>query len=421
MIDAHRIVYNNLSSDEFDVILGLSFGGDDGATSSFLGREGVYTEHYDGHHIIHRAKYNGVFTPRFTLIKKDYSDFDPSENRRILSWLTASEKPVWLEVYKDDSNVMEWRVFGCVTTVEQYKLGNGRIVGYEFEVESSHPYAWSRSISYPETLDDNDEITNYLQVNGKKYITITCNTDEYNKPLYPKVTVTFKGKNTYFPIDVNPLQENTYPMVPNVIYSWLEKYRKATDYTEGVTYYSDENGTVANPQPSNATEITNGKYYIYVNQTHLYVNLNNTEHNGRYAIQALDSNEIIQEHPPMEYTYYYLPDGYINKLVKDDNNNWVWKPIVQIGMAVKISNTYVAEGVSTTKESIIAGGTMDEVIILDGTNKLVSGTKGTTARIIGDSFNWDWIPFVYGENKITVEGNCAIKFEWIEPRKVGSL
>ena len=84
-------------------------------------------------------------------------------------------------------------------------------------------------------------------------------------------------------------------------------------------------------------------------------------------------------------------------------------------------NTYIADGVTTTKEAIIAGGAMDEVVVLDGTNKLISGTKGATARIVGDHFNWEWIPFVYGENNITVSGNCTIKFEWLEPRKVGSL
>lgn len=390
MIDAHRIVYNNLSSEEFDVTLHLSFDGDNGAISSFLSREGVYTEHYDGHRTIHRVKNNEVFTPRFTLIKKDFSDFDSSENRRILSWLTASEKPGWFEVYKDDSNVLEWRIFGYVAPVEQYKLGNGRVVGYEFEVESSHPHAWSRKFTYPEIhetieeINNNLEINDYLQVSGTENFTITCNTDDYNKPLYPKVTITFKGKNSYFPINVNPLEDNTYHMVPNVIYSWID--------TEGAE--------------------------------HLYVNLNNIEDNGRYAIQALVGNPEPSG-AFTEYAYYYfVDDGYIKKLISTIENGvafYEWKPISQIGMAVKINNTYTHNGTLTTKEAIIAGGTMDETIVLDGTNKIISGTKGATTRIVGDDFNWEWIPFTYGENNVTVMGNCTIKFEWLEPRKVGSL
>ena len=262
MISAHRLIFNGFSTEDFDVIPYLSFESDDGATPTFLNTDGVYTEHYDGHRTIHRAKYNEAFTPRFTLIKKDESDFDATENRKILSWITASEKPGFLEVYKDDSNVLEWKIFGCITSVEQYKLGNGRIVGYEFEMESSHPYAWSRKFTYPEIyatieeLSNNDETNDYLTVSEANTFTITCNTDEYNKPLYPKVTINFKGENPYFPIDVNPLEETTYHMVPNVIYSWIDTG----------------------------------------NVEHLYVNLNGDEHNGKYAIQALDSDtEVVIE------------------------------------------------------------------------------------------------------------------------------
>lgn len=390
MISAHRLIFNGFSTEDFDAIPYLSFESDDGVISSFLNRDGVYTEHYDGHRTIHRAKYNEAFIPRFTLIKKDENDFDAAENRKILSWLTASEKPGWLEVYKDDSNVLEWRVFGCITSVEQYKLGNGRIVGYEFEMESSHPYAWSRKFTYPEVFEtieevgNNDENNDYLTVYGTEKFTITCNTDEYNNFLYPKVTIIFKGENPYFPININPLEENTYHMVPNVIYSWtdIEKVE------------------------------------------HLYVNLNGTEDNGRYAIQAiLGSPEPNGTFTDYDY-YYFVNDGYIKKLITTTENNitsYGWKSIVKVGMATRISNTYTLNGISTTKEAIIAGGAMDETIILDGTNKIISGTKGATARIIGDNFNWEWIPFVYGENNITVMGNCTVKFEWLEPRKVGSL
>ena len=70
MISAHRLFLNGFSTEDFDVIPYLSFDGDDGATPSYLNQDGVYTEHYDGHRTIHRAKYNEVLTPRFTLIKK---------------------------------------------------------------------------------------------------------------------------------------------------------------------------------------------------------------------------------------------------------------------------------------------------------------------------------------------------------------
>jgi hypothetical protein len=423
MISAQRIEWNNLDSLEFDLITCLSFDSDSGDSPSFLNQDGIYTEHYDGHRTVHRAKKNEFFNPTFTFIKDGFGDFTIDEQRKILSWL-STETPGWLNVYHDDSNVLSYRCFGTWESIELYKLGNGRVVGYVVSFASTHAHAWSRKFIYPEVhattkeISNNDESNDYLQVVRDKTFTITCNTDEYNKPLYPKVTIIFKGKNAYFPIDVNPLEEKTYPMVPNVIYSWTE-YTKATQYVSGVKYYSDTKGTVAVVQPTNDSQITSGIYYI--GTEHLYVNLNGTEHNGKYAIQALNSSDINQSNPPMEYEYYYLPDGYIKKLVKDNKNNWTWEPVVLVGMAVRIKNTYLLNGASVTKEAIITGGTMDEVVILDGTNKIVSGTKGATTRIIGDDFNWEWIPFVYGENNITVMGNCYIKFEWLEPRKVGSL
>lgn len=392
MIDAHKIVYNNLSSEEFGVTLHLSFDNESGASNSFLNREAISTEVYDGsRRFIHGSKYTDSATPRFTLIKQNFGDFTAEENRRILSWLTGNSKPSWLEVYQDDSNVISYRYFCVVTTVEQYKLSNGRVVGYEFEIFSDAPYAWSRKLIYPDNrisdkeISNNDETNDYLTVSRDKTFTITCNTDEYNKPLYPKVTVTFKGQNPYFSIDVDPIKERTYQMVPNVIYS-----RK------------DAEG-----------------------QDHFYVNLNGTEHNGKHAIHPPVSSNTEAGQNTMDYTYYYFTDtNTINTTVSTIENGetkYHWETVALIGMAVKISNTYILDGVSTTKEAIIAGGTMDEAVVLDGTNKLVSGTRGTTARIIGDYFNWEWIPFVYGDNEITVEGNCTIKFEWLEPRKVGNL
>lgn len=427
MIDAHKIVYNNLSSEEFDVTLHVSFNEDNGTTSSFLGREGIYTEHYNGHHTIHGAKYNEVLTPRFTLIKNNYGDFDAVENRRMLSWLTASEKPGWLEVYKDDSNVVEWRIFGCITSVEQYKLGNGRVVGYEFEMESSAPYAWSPALVYPEVyaneeeLSNNDETNDYLTVSGTETFTITCDTDEYNQLLYPKVTITFKGQNEYFPLKFNPLTESSYSMVPNVIYKWEEEYIKATVWSANTKYYSDKNGTLASPQPDNTAQITSGNYYVKNPITYYGVNLNGIEDKGKYTIGIRTTDVITQNSPPTDYVYYYFPADHFIKKLAVENGIYVWKPVALMGMAVKIDNTYMWNDKPVTKEAIIAGGAMDEVIVLDGTNKLISGTKGSTTRIIGDDFNWEWIPFAYGENDITVNGNCTIKFEWLEPRKVGSL
>lgn len=427
MISAHRIVYNKLSSEDVDVIPYLSFNEDNGTVSTFLDREGIYSEHYDGHRTIHRAKNNNVFTPRFTLLKYDYGEFDDVENRKILSWLTSSDKPSWFQIYKDDSNVLSWQIFGYVSTVEQYKLSNGRVIGYEFEVESTHPYAWSHKFIYPERYDtlqeiaNNDESNDYMDVDGQAEFTITCDTDDYNKPLYPQITLTFKeGDKQYLSLNFDPLQNNTYSMIPNVIYSWVEKYIKATEYNENTKYYLDKNGTEANPQPTE-DEVLNEEYYVAADKEHLYVNLNGTEDNGKYEVQLLNSNDLALPEGLKDYAYYYFTDGTIKKLGKNTEGVDEWIFVSQTSKAVRIKNTYISNGTPIDKETIIVGGVPGETIVMNGTNKLISGKSGSTTNPIGDKFNWEWLPLVYGENKINVIGNCSIKFEWFEPRKVGSL
>lgn len=371
MINAHRLVYNNLSSEDFDVIPGLSFGGDDGATTSFLGKEGVYTEHYDGHHTIHRAKYNEVFVPRFTLVKKDYSDFSEEENRRILSWLTVSENPGWIEVYKDDSNVLSWRVFGCITVVEQYKLGNSRVVGYEFEVETTHPYVWSKK--YETTR----------QISEPTPFGVVCGTDEYNKLIYPKVTITFSESNIYLPADGNP-GDDAYKMIPGVIYS----------YKEG----------------------TNETLYININQ-------GDETDQGRHVVWPVFSTleagaSTVGKH------YYFANEKVIKKTISvtvNDVPTYAWKVVSTVGAAVKINHSYKLNGENITKETTLAGGVLGETIVLDGTNKVISSNHNDGTKIIGDDFNFEWVSLAYGENNFSVTGDCTIKFEWIEPRKVGNL
>jgi hypothetical protein len=361
MINAHIIIFNGLSSEEFDVTAHLSFGGDSGATSSFLNRDGVYTEHYDGRYRrIHSYKYNEVMTPRFTLIKQDYSDFTSEENRRILSWLTASDKPGWLEVYHDDSNVLAWQVFGSPISVEQYKMGSGRVVAYEFDFESSAPYAWSRKIEISKKTSESMPFT------------ITCNSDEYNKPLFPKVTIKF-GDNINIPVSENPLAE-TYVMIPNTIYSYNNNY---------------------------------------------YINIPSESYKGIVHIESTSpSNATVGE--------YYCVDGknIVTRDVALDGKTDIWKTVAEIGAATKISNTYISDGVPITKESIVKGGAVGEEITLDGTNKVIAAVSdiiGAETRIIGDDFNWEWLPLVAGDNEITIIGNCEVKFEWYEPRKVGDL
>ena len=86
--------------------------------------------------------------------------------------------------------------------------------------------------------------------------------------------------------------------------------------------------------------------------------------------------------------------------------------------SVSITNTYTdAEGthIFTT---MVNNNIKDEVIVLDGTNKVISSSR-VDGRIFGDDFSWEWLPLYDGENTLTVTGNCVVTMEYREPYKVG--
>ena len=385
MISAQRINWCGLDSMEFDLITYLSFDSDNGNVQSFLNQDGIYTEHYDGHRTIHRAKTNEFFTPTFTFLKDGFGDFTMEEQRKILSWL-STDKPGWLNVYHDDSNVLSYRCFGTWESIELYKLGNGRVVGYVVSFASTHPYAWSDKFSYPSNYNETDD---YLQVNGVEQITITCNTDEYNKLIYPKVIVDFNGTDIYFPISKKPSSDDY--MIPNVIYTFIE----------------------------NDTE-------------KFYVSISTADELMRAYVLPISGNtsaneDLLSDNP--DNCFYDKTNHIIKKLLVDDDGklikdiqgNPMWKTIVKAGAAVKINTSYKFGGETVTKDIVLKGAALGEKITLDGTNKIISVVPDDYVRIIGDDFNWEWLPLAYEDNNITISGNCAVQIQWMEPRKVGSL
>lgn len=381
MISPYKIKWAGLSSLDLDVWTELSFDGDSGQTSTFLNRENVTTEHYDGRRTIHRSKHQEVLTPTITMIKQDYGDFSFDENRKMLSWLTSSEAPGYLEVFHDDSEVVSYRLFGNWTEVEQYKLGNGRVVGYVATFESNAPYAWSRKLIYPEVhkttseVINNDETNDYLQVYGTKPITITCNTDEYNKPIYPKVTINFSNSDIFIPIDKDPTKDN-YVMIPNVIYKHGNNYYINLPSIGEKVQLPDP--VISNMASTNLNSLTLGRYY------------------------------------------YFSQEGVIAKVIMKDDKHAL-ETITAVGVAVKIENE------TSGTDTIVAGAAMGETIILDGSNKVISaytkinGALVQEPKIIGNNFSWKWLSLNYGDNNVVITGNCEVKIEWIEPRKVGSL
>lgn len=365
MISAHRIVMNGISSDEFDIIGDLSLDSDNGTKPSFLNQDGVSSEHYNGRRTIHRLKNNEYFSPVITFIKNDYSEFDTEEHRRILSWLTASDKPGWIEFYKDDSNVIEYQIFGGVENLELYKLSNGRVIGYVVTFMSTHPHAFSRHTKITESTT---ETTSFV---------VTCDTDEYGKVLYPTVTIRFKGDNVYFPAVGNP-NDVSYYMIPNVVYKWGDELYANVKVNEGAFRTSLKETSQLEP-----TDVFIGQSkYWYVK--------------GLGAICEITTN----------------------------GNAYIWKPLVKVGAAVQITNDCILNGNPMSKKMEFKGAAIGDTVTCDGTNKVIYSTSenlDNSFRMIGDDFNLEWLPLAYGDNKITITGNCEVALEWIEPRKIGDL
>lgn len=192
MVSPQKIKFNGVFSNEglgaLDIILDVAFDSDNGATSSYLNRSAIASESYDGRYKnTYAYKYDELFSPQFTIVKKDFSDFTQEEVRNILKYLTSTDKPTLLEVYYDGaSNVVDWACIGGWTGIETYKIANSRIVGIVAQFEAITPFAMS----------DLYTVTKTIPSTGNK-ITINIDTDD-NRPVYPRITIQSNGTSVKF-------------------------------------------------------------------------------------------------------------------------------------------------------------------------------------------------------------------------------
>jgi hypothetical protein len=190
MVSPHKIKFNQISSEELnviDLIMCVAFDSDNGETSTFLGREAVASESYDGRYKnVTRYKYNELFSPRFTFMKKNFGNFTMEEVRQVLKWLTSLDTASLLNVYYDDSEVVSWSAVGGWTEINTYKLANNRTVGITAVFEAVTPYALSDLYTATKTITATDN-----------KLTINIDTDD-NKPVYPRVTIRTNGNDIKF-------------------------------------------------------------------------------------------------------------------------------------------------------------------------------------------------------------------------------
>lgn len=254
MVSPHKIKYNKISSNELnilDLIMEVAFDSDSGETSTFLNREAIVSESHDGRYKrVVRYKYNETFSPKFTFLKKNFSDFTQDEVRQVLKWLTSIDTTAVLDVYydhADDSETVDWSAIGGWTEISTYKLGNNRTVGITATFEAVTPYAMSNPEPKQQIISD--------YTNNK--ITIEINTDD-NQPVYPRITINHgydSVPHSVIRIANGVSYNNLTDMVPNTVYfNGTTYYWKTAPSTDPVYFHS----STSNPKLSTTgVRITN--------------------------------------------------------------------------------------------------------------------------------------------------------------------
>jgi hypothetical protein len=192
MVSPHKIKFNNIESIALplDLIIEVAFDGDNGETSTYLNREAVVSETYDGRYKrVHGYKYSESFSPKFTFMKKGFADFTMDEVRLVLKWLTSTSQTAVLDVYythDDTVKAVDWSAIGGWTEISTYKLANNRTVGIVATFEAVTPFAMSDIYTATKTITSTDN-----------KITIDIDTDD-NKPIYPRVTIQANNTNIKF-------------------------------------------------------------------------------------------------------------------------------------------------------------------------------------------------------------------------------
>lgn len=190
MISANRIKYNGVFSNELnmpDMITCVAMDSDNGETSTYLNREAVVSETYDGRYKkISNFKYTETFAPKFSFFKKDLGNFTMDEVRIVLKWLTSKDTTALLETYYDDSNVVSWASIGGWTEIQMHKIANNRTIAITAVWDSISPFAFSDLYTVTKTITATDN-----------KITINIDTDD-NKPVYPRVTIQTSSADVKF-------------------------------------------------------------------------------------------------------------------------------------------------------------------------------------------------------------------------------
>ena len=372
MISPYRVEYATYSSLDFDLICDVAFDSDSGATSSFLSREAVASETYRGDRkYVSSYKYTESFAPVITFVDKNFGDFTMERQRQILKWITSKDTPSFINVYRDDSNVVSYAILGNFVSCDSYKLGNGRVVGFQCTFESIMPFALSDLYTITKTITSADDNT----------ITIEIDTDD-NKPVYPRITIQENGSVVNIPSTI------TFSNILDM-----------SDYVENAVYYNGTTYYWKTSEPVFRSDTTVPEYedWTTVEVTREYTEEDTFEINTFY-------------HYADGGMYYWLDPYSFHSSTTNPNLTTT---------SVKLTNTWTDFFNQSTviPSTIVKNNNTTELVTIDGANKIIS--SNSVRRIFGDDWNLTWLPLHDGKNVITVLGNCKVTLEYRTVIKVG--
>lgn len=326
MISLNRIRFGGIFSNELnmpDLIMDCAFDSDNSEASTFLTREAVTSESYDGRNRrIHSFKYTENFAPKFTFIKNTFDEFTQEEVRALLKYLTSKDTTGLLEAYDDDSNVVSWASIGNFSEIQLYKIANKRVVGVTAVWDSISPFALSDlyTVAKTPTATDNK-------------IIIEIDTDD-NKPVYPRITIQQKGAVVNIPTGttLNALSD----MVDNTV------------YFNGTTYYwktapgADEayfNESTTNPDIETTSVRLSNTHTDFLNQSNtinavVVKNNTNTEKIVLDGANKIVSSDRVRRIFGDDFNFQYLElyDGK-NEITIEGNCEVTleWREVRKIG------------------------------------------------------------------------------------------
>lgn len=318
MISPKKIQFNNktnYSFPTFNLLCDVAFDSDSGETSTGLNRDIIATENYNGKiKYATSSKYNEVLAPRITLIKEDYSDLTPSEQRQILSWLTSKNTPSYMDLYDDPySNAIIYSLLGLPTSIEAYKLTNNRTVGIVFTFECITPFAFSPLRTTAHT------------VTTPTSVTINCESDDYESLVYPKITIQENGK--IIDVESDSFFANNY--INDTVYRYDGKFYWKKD---DITYTAQESDT---------SEITTTG--VYIENTTTNINATTVGGNGINEKIVIDgANRIISSDNELRifgdsfsWNWLGLKSGANNiKIMGDCTITFEWRDPIKIGESI---------------------------------------------------------------------------------------